>query len=151
MVSNLLTLIQDEKFKSIPAQIDNVQDFIDLVIPTGFQDMLDVSHNTYEVFIKAVTNEDTLNNYEISISPTIFNPDYRFPKFIFTDLSSNLGLFNQNQLLHLMLVYRFNQFRPMKTPWLNFITRDIASIMRYIQYVTPSSYNSKKKNENLWN
>lgn len=150
MIPNLLSSIQTEKFKSIPAQIDNVQDFIDLVIPTGFQDMLDVSHNTYEVFIKAVADEDTLNNYEISISPTIFNPDYRFPKFIFTDLSSNLGLFNQNQLLHLMLTYRFNQFRPMKNIWLNFITRDIASIMRYIQYVTPSSYNSKKKNENLF-
>ena len=149
MVPNLLNILASENFKNIPSKINDVQEFIDLVVPKGFQDMLDVSHNTYEVFIQAVTDEDSVGSYEISINPTIFNPDYRFPKFIFTDMASNLGVFNQNQLLHLMLVYRFNQFRPMSKPWLNLITKDISSIMKYIQYVTPASYNSKKKNENL--
>ena len=149
MIPNLSKIIASEEFKNIPAKIDNVQDFIDFVMPKGFSDMLSISHNTYEVFIQVVSDEETANNYEVSISPTIFNADYPFPNFIFTDLTSNLGLFNQNQVLHLMLVYRFNQFKPMKRPYLNFITRDIAAIMRYIQYVTPASYNSKKKNENL--
>ena len=149
MVPNLLKLISQKEFLSIPAKISNVQEFIDKVIPKGFEDILLVSHNTYEVFIQTLSEDGSTDSYEINISPTIFNADYPFPTFIFTDLTTNLGVFNQNQLLHLMLVYRFNQFKPMKRPYLNFITRDIASIMRYIQYVTPTSYNSKKKNENL--
>lgn len=146
MIPNLLDVIKSKHFKEIPAKIQSTQDFIDIVVPKGFETVVQASHDNFEVYIKSVEEE---NSYEISISSVLFNTDYAFPKFIITNLDSNLCSLNQNQLFHLMLIYRFNQFKPMKRPYLNLISKDISSIMRYIQYVTPTSYNARKKNDNL--
>ena len=147
MSFNLKALMNSAVFQQIPTRITDVQQFIDIMIP--YCDFLDVTTDGYNVFIKTIAEDENSGISEINIDPTIFNPDYDFPTFIFTDGTVELEPCNQNQILFLMLHYRFEQFKEMKNPWLNLITKDIKGIMRYIQYMIPSSYNSKQKNKYL--
>lgn len=147
MINNLASILNSESFKAIKPNL-SIQEFVDTVIPKGFESIVQVHTDEYEVFIQTVSDEMEYQR-EISINPSLFNPDYIFPKFCFTDLSSHKYVMNQNQLFHLLLIERFQIFLPMKRPYLNLITQDISSIMRYINYNKVNSYNARKKMESL--
>ena len=148
MLNNLSQILASDSFKAIPKNLD-VHQFIEQVVPTGFEQTVNVRSDGFDCFITA-TNEDSDYVPEIMINHTVFNPDYRqFPMFMITDLNTTLCVLNQNQMLHLMLVYRLTQFQPMKRPYLNLISSDVQGLLRYIQYTESNSYNSKIKNKNL--
>lgn len=148
MLNNITQILESTAFKSIPDNLD-VHEFIKQVVPTGYEQTVNVRSDGFDCYVTA-TNEDSEFVAEIQINHVVFNPGHRkFPKFMLTDLNKNLCTLNQNQMLHLMLTYRLNQFQPMKRPFLNFITSDVQALLRYIQYTETNSYNSKIKNKNL--
>ena len=148
MLNNLSQILESQEFKNIGNNID-AYEFLEQVVPKGFEQTVNVRTDGYDCYVTA-TNEDDEIISEIQINHTIYRPDYRqFPEFMITNLNKNLCTLNQNQMLHLMLAYRFNQFKNFTRPFLNFITSDIQALLRYIQYTETNSYNSKIKNANL--
>lgn len=148
MLNNLSQILGSTEFKNIGNNLD-VYNFIDQVVPKGFEQTVNTHTDGYDCYVTS-TNEDDEIIAEIQINHAVFQPDYRkFPQFMLTDLNNNLCVLNQNQMLHLMLTYRFNQFQKFTRPFLNFITSDIQALLRYIQYTETNSYNSKIKNKNL--
>lgn len=148
MINNLLSIISQQDFLDIKDNL-SVEQFITQVFPKGFENLVNVHHDEFTCFVTS-TNEDLGYTLEIQISNSLFNPNFRkFPRFLFTDLNKNLCNINQNQLIHLMLVYRLNQMKSMSRPYLNLISSDMSAILRYIEYTEANSYNAKIKNDNL--
>lgn len=100
----------------------------------------------YDIHLELL--DEKVYNRKVQIKGKVFNPETNglfYPNFLFTDLKNKEFTLNQNQVLYLMLLYRFEQFRPMERPFLNLITQDINSIVRYIRYSLPSAYNDRVK------
>ncbi len=149
MIPNIQGILLSAEFKGIPASILEPQEFIDKVVPKGFDDIIQTSTDGFDVFLNQIHLDGTLSDNDILITKTVYTSDnVVFPKFAITNLSNNTYILNQNQILHLMLTYRFNQFRTMTRFYMNLISKDVASVMRYVQYVLPHSYNTKIKINN---
>ena len=149
MINNLTATINSDSFKSIKGNIESVQEFIDTVIPKGYEHLIQVMTDGIDVMLRLVSDDESAQ-YETTLKRTVYNPDrYIFPTFYLTDLATINIKLNQNQLVHLLLINRFEQFKPMKNPYLNLINKDFQEILRYIQYQERNTFNSKIKFKNL--
>ena len=149
MIPNILTVLNSDNFKSIPNNIDKPEKFIELVVPTGYEHLIQTEQDSVDTYLKVVSKENTFST-ELIVKKDCYHPDTNhFPKFYFTDLNNHNFILNQNQLLHLILLYRFEQFKPMARPYLNLIGKDIQELSRYLNYENINTYNNKVKFNNL--
>ena len=149
MIPNILAILNSDKFKNIPNNIPTPEEFIDLVVPTGYEELIITTQDSVDAYLKVVSSENTFVS-ELLIKKDCYNPDTNhFPKFYFTDLNNQTFILNQNQLLHLILLYRFEQFKPMARPYLNLIGKDIQELSRYLNYENINTYNNRIKFNNL--
>ena len=119
------------------------------MIPKGYEHLIQVMTDGIDVMLRLVSDDESAQ-YETTLKRTVYNPDrYIFPTFYLTDLATINIKLNQNQLVHLLLINRFEQFKPMKNPYLNLINKDFQEILRYIQYQERNTFNSKIKFKNL--
>lgn len=149
MIANLNTLLNSQQFKDIKSNIKDPVEFIDTVVPKGYEHIVQTITDGIDTYLKVISKDE---NYEmeITINRTAYNPDrYSYPTFYFTDLNNKDIKLNQNQVIHLILLNRFEQFKPMSKPYLNLINKDIQELLRYIQYQERNTYNSKIKFKNL--
>ena len=138
MIHNLPSVLKSPEFLAIPDHL-TVEGALGIV-PKGFEDMIQSYTDGFDIHLELL-NKDTYNR-KVEIKGKVFQGS--FPNFLFTDLRSEFIL-NQNQVLHLFLLHRFNQFKPMERPFINLITKDIERLMRYIRHQVPKAYNDRSK------
>lgn len=135
-----------------------------LLIPEGFEDILKVQFNTDEIQLKLLNDEYEDN--VIVIPSTIYNPDknkVEFPLFLiersivqkkvidyFTESESERYIFNQNELLYIVLQHRLIQLAGKARAYSGLIKRDISAVKSFVQYVPSVAYNAVQKNKNSY-
>lgn len=146
MINNIQAVLSSKEFLSIPTSL-TAQEALEKLIPKGFSDTLQVFTDGYDIHIELI--DDKAYTRKIEIKNRVFDVESNgltFPRFLFTDLKTDIIL-NSNQVVYLLILNRFSQFTQMDNPFLNLLTRDIDSLMRYVHYQTPKTYNGRTKVE----
>ena len=145
-INNLQAVLNSKEFLAIPSSISDINQALDMIVPKGFEHFIQSFTDGFDIHLQLL--DEKVYNRKVEIKNKVFDLDTNnlfYPQFLFTDLKSKEFVLNQNQVLHLMLLHRFNQFKTMDRPFLNLITRDIETIVRYVRYDSPKSYNDKFK------
>lgn len=146
MITHLQSVLNSAEFKVIPPSISDVNEAIKHLIPKGFEGFIQSFTDGFDIHLELL--DEKVYNRKIEIKSRMFDLETHglfFPKFMYTDLKNKTFTLNHNQVLHLILLHRFHQLKPMERPFLNLITKDIDRLNRYIRYSIPESYNDKIK------
>lgn len=145
-INNLQAVLNSKEFLAIPASISDINQALDMIVPKGFEHFIQSFTDGFDIHLQLL--DEKVYNRKVEIKNKVFDLNTNnlfYPQFLFTDLKNKEFVLNQNQILHLMLLHRFNQFKGMDRPFLNLITKDIETITRYVRYNSPKSYNDKLK------
>lgn len=145
-INNLQAVLNSKEFLAIPSSISDINQALDMIVPKGFESFIQSFTDGFDIHLQLL--DEKVYNRKVEIKNKVFDLDTNnlfYPQFLFTDLKNKEFVLNQNQVLHLMLLHRFNQFKVMDRPFLNLITKDIETIVRYVRYDSPKSYNDKLK------
>ena len=148
-INNLQAVLNSKEFLAIPSSISDINQALDMIVPKGFESFIQSFTDGFDIHLQLL--DEKVYNRKVEIKNKVFDLDTNnlfYPQFLFTDLKNKEFVLNQNQVLHLMLLHRFNQFKTMDRPFLNLITKDIETIVRYVRYDSPKSYNDKLKVSN---
>lgn len=134
-----------------------------LLIPTGFEETVDISMELDTLHIHLLNDEDDGQNSILAVPHNFYNPEANgtyFPHFLFetSTLKPNKkpnyfdpnarNIFNQNELLFLALQHRFCQLEKFDRAFSNLINNDIKAIKSHMIYRKPRAFNAKMKVEN---
>lgn len=148
MINNLPFVLESKAFKDIPQKV-TPQEFVEMVVPKGYEDLICALVSDQDVMLSIVNKEQGYQS-QITIPNVLFSSfNANFPKFRFTNLKAINYVLNQNQIMHLMMLERFEQFRPMSNPYLNLLGQDFKVLKNYIDYNSVGTYNTKLKAESL--
>lgn len=145
-INNLQAVLNSKEFLAIPSSISDINQALDMIVPKGFESFIQSFTDGFDIHLQLL--DEKVYNRKVEIKNKVFDLDTNnlfYPQFLFTDLKNKEFVLNQNQVLHLMLLHRFNQFKVMDRPFLNLVTKDIETIVRYVRYDSPKSYNDKLK------
>ena len=148
----------------IPANI-TLEQAQTLLIPSGFDDLISVESDELSQSLKLeIETEGDNENVIVFISKTFFNPSDNqclFPKFLIEQSSRykkidyfntdvNRFIFNQNEMLWLVLQHRLVHLKKHKQTFGNLITSDIKSIKDFISYSPSNAHNAKMRDEHTY-
>lgn len=146
-MNNFTSIINSDEFKAIKNNV-TPQEFIDTVIPKGYEDLIASSTDGIDIYLNIINKEEGYES-QVMITSNLYNTDkVTFPIFLFTNLKTVSFEMNQNQILHLMMISRFEQFKGMTRPYLNLLSRDMKALADYMDYTSYSSYNANIKAKN---
>ena len=134
------------------------------VIPTGYEDVVEASFRNGEIILRLL--KDEYKDNDIVIPSVIFSPSIKkvtYPKFLiernvltkkninyFDPNQKDEHIFNQNQILHICLQHRFEQYRKHNVAYSNLLKDDIKAVKSFVSYIPTTAYNAQQKNKNSY-
>lgn len=154
-------------FSKVPVIPENLnKDQLHMLIPEGYEDMIRTEYRQETAILELhFVEEEKADKGFISISSSLYNPQSRgvsFPKFLIEQEfrkqkidylkpnNSNRFIFNQNELLWIVLQQRFESLREYSIKYSNLLNKDIKSVSDFKTNSPLKAYNAIQKEKNSY-